>query len=146
MHCFALYFAHCKRFYTLSAIFHYFYLFIFFSVCKLSFLFYFLFPSFIFSGPNCLSWFSLVYMYYRWAPTHEFAVAKKAVNLCNSNFIKWCKGLKDQFVSRLCFLSNGSIFWSETLRYFPNCSWSRRRPQKVDKRMVLEHTHGLFIT
>jgi hypothetical protein len=26
------------------------------------------------------------------------------------------------------------------------CSWSRRRPQKVDKRMVLEHTHGLFIT
>jgi hypothetical protein len=59
-------------------------------------------------------------MYYRWAPTHEFAMAKKAVNLCNSNLIKWCKGLKDQFVSRLCFLSNGSIFWSETLRYFPN--------------------------
>ncbi len=27
-----------------------------------------------------------------------------------------------------------------------DCSWSRRRPQKVDKRMVLEHTHGLFIT
>jgi hypothetical protein len=27
-----------------------------------------------------------------------------------------------------------------------NCSWSRRRLQKVDKRMVLEHTHGLFIT
>ncbi len=26
------------------------------------------------------------------------------------------------------------------------CSWSRQRPQKVDKRMVLEHTHGLFIT
>ncbi len=26
------------------------------------------------------------------------------------------------------------------------CSWSRRRPQKVDKRMVLEHTHGLLIT
>ncbi len=26
------------------------------------------------------------------------------------------------------------------------CSVSRRRPQKVDKRMVLEHTHGLFIT
>ncbi len=26
------------------------------------------------------------------------------------------------------------------------CSWSRRRLQKVDKRMVLEHTHGLFIT
>ncbi len=26
------------------------------------------------------------------------------------------------------------------------CSWSRRRPQKVDTRMVLEHTHGLFIT
>jgi hypothetical protein len=27
-----------------------------------------------------------------------------------------------------------------------NCSVSRWRPQKVDKRMVLEHTHGLFIT
>ncbi len=27
-----------------------------------------------------------------------------------------------------------------------NCSVSRRRPQKVDKRMVLVHTHGLFIT
>ncbi len=26
------------------------------------------------------------------------------------------------------------------------CSVSRWRPQKVDKRMVLEHTHGLFIT
>ncbi len=26
------------------------------------------------------------------------------------------------------------------------CSLSRWRPQKVDKRMVLEHTHGLFIT
>ncbi len=31
-------------------------------------------------------------------------------------------------------------------RVIPNCSVSRRRPQKVDKRMVLEHTHGLFIT
>jgi hypothetical protein len=27
-----------------------------------------------------------------------------------------------------------------------SCSVSRWRPQKVDKRMVLEHTHGLFIT
>ncbi len=27
-----------------------------------------------------------------------------------------------------------------------DCSVSRWRPQKVDKRMVLEHTHGLFIT
>jgi hypothetical protein len=27
-----------------------------------------------------------------------------------------------------------------------NCSASRWRPQKVDKRMVLEYTHGLFIT
>ncbi len=27
-----------------------------------------------------------------------------------------------------------------------NCSVSRWRPQKVDKRMVLEYTHGLFIT
>ncbi len=26
------------------------------------------------------------------------------------------------------------------------CSVSRWRPQKVDKRMVLDHTHGLFIT
>jgi hypothetical protein len=26
------------------------------------------------------------------------------------------------------------------------CSVSQWRPQKVDKRMVLEHTHGLFIT
>ncbi len=26
-----------------------------------------------------------------------------------------------------------------------SCSVSRWRPQKVDKRMVLEHTHGLFI-
>jgi hypothetical protein len=26
------------------------------------------------------------------------------------------------------------------------CSVSRWRPQKVDKRMVLEYTHGLFIT
>ncbi len=26
------------------------------------------------------------------------------------------------------------------------CSVSRWRPQKVDKRMVLEHTHGFFIT
>jgi hypothetical protein len=29
---------------------------------------------------------------------------------------------------------------------FCYCSVSRWRPQKVDKRMVLEHTHGLFIT
>ncbi len=28
----------------------------------------------------------------------------------------------------------------------PHCSLSRWRPQKVDKRMVLEYTHGLFIT
>ncbi len=27
-----------------------------------------------------------------------------------------------------------------------NCSRSWRRAEKVDKRMVLEHTHGLFIT
>jgi hypothetical protein len=27
-----------------------------------------------------------------------------------------------------------------------SCSVSRWRPQKVDKRMVLEYTHGLFIT
>ncbi len=27
-----------------------------------------------------------------------------------------------------------------------NCSVSRWRPHKVDKRMVLEYTHGLFIT
>jgi hypothetical protein len=26
------------------------------------------------------------------------------------------------------------------------CSVSRWRPHKVDKRMVLEYTHGLFIT
>jgi hypothetical protein len=26
------------------------------------------------------------------------------------------------------------------------CSRSRRRAEKVDKRMVLVHTHGLFIT
>jgi hypothetical protein len=30
--------------------------------------------------------------------------------------------------------------------YCLNCSVSRWRPQKVDKRMVLEYTHGLFIT
>ncbi len=28
----------------------------------------------------------------------------------------------------------------------PSCSVSRWRPHKVDKRMVLEYTHGLFIT
>jgi hypothetical protein len=33
-----------------------------------------------------------------------------------------------------------------TVQQRASCSWSRRRPQKVDKRMVLEHTHGLFIT
>ncbi len=27
-----------------------------------------------------------------------------------------------------------------------HCSRSRRRAEKVDKRMVLEYTHGLFIT
>ncbi len=32
------------------------------------------------------------------------------------------------------------------LTYRPLCSVSRWRPQKVDKRMVLEYTHGLFIT
>ncbi len=32
----------------------------------------------------------------------------------------------------------------QTITY--QCSVSRWRPQKVDKRMVLEHTHGLFIT
>jgi hypothetical protein len=30
--------------------------------------------------------------------------------------------------------------------YLFTCSVSRWRPQKVDKRMVLEYTHGLFIT
>ncbi len=29
---------------------------------------------------------------------------------------------------------------------FPTCSGSRRRAEKVDKRMVLVYTHGLFIT
>jgi hypothetical protein len=28
----------------------------------------------------------------------------------------------------------------------PDCSRSRQRAEKVDKRMVLVHTHGLFIT
>jgi hypothetical protein len=32
------------------------------------------------------------------------------------------------------------------IQYSYDCSWSWRRPQKVDKRMVLEHTHGSFIT
>jgi hypothetical protein len=31
-------------------------------------------------------------------------------------------------------------------KLFGDCSLSRWRPQKVDKRMVLEYTHGLFIT
>jgi hypothetical protein len=30
--------------------------------------------------------------------------------------------------------------------YSSGCSVSRGRPHKVDKRMVLEYTHGLFIT
>ncbi len=34
----------------------------------------------------------------------------------------------------------------EAARWGQRCSVSRWRPQKVDKRMVLEHTHGLFIT
>jgi hypothetical protein len=36
----------------------------------------------------------------------------------------------------------------EILHYFCTsyCSISQWRPQKVDKRMVLEYTHGLFIT
>ncbi len=43
--------------------------------------------------------------------------------------------------------------WNETVRicveyveWNYKCSVSRWRPQKVDKRMVLEYTHGLFIT
>jgi hypothetical protein len=32
------------------------------------------------------------------------------------------------------------------LHHCTTCSLSRWRPQKVDKRMVLEYTHGLFIT
>ncbi len=32
------------------------------------------------------------------------------------------------------------------LGLFSNCSRSRRRAEKVDKRMVLVYTHGLFIT
>ncbi len=43
------------------------------------------------------------------------------------------------------FRAAGGYMTSETLNSY-NCSVSRWRPQKVDKRMVLEHTHGLFIT
>ncbi len=47
--------------------------------------------------------------------------------------------------SMKCHLTPTALYDEERLddKY---CSWSRRRPQKVDKRMVLEHTHGLFIT
>ncbi len=36
--------------------------------------------------------------------------------------------------------------WFSDKIYVKTCSLSRWRPQKVDKRMVLEYTHGLFIT
>ncbi len=35
---------------------------------------------------------------------------------------------------------------SKSVLHIHACSVSRWRPQKVDKRMVLEYTHGLFIT
>ncbi len=34
----------------------------------------------------------------------------------------------------------------EAIFKYTKCSVSRWRPHKVDKRMVLEYTHGLFIT
>jgi hypothetical protein len=47
--------------------------------------------------------------------------------------------------------SHGAGPWAtETLHIIrfvtDSCSVSRGRPHKVDKRMVLEYTHGLFIT
>jgi hypothetical protein len=38
------------------------------------------------------------------------------------------------------------LYMFKQLKLGYNCSVSRWRPQKVDKRMVLEYTHGLFIT
>ncbi len=46
-------------------------------------------------------------------------------------------------IRRNIFLPKSGSKFEKTDR---KCSWSRHRPQKVDKRMVLEHTHGLFIT
>jgi hypothetical protein len=45
--------------------------------------------------------------------------------------------------SAFCFRFCLEIYKPFLLR---SCSVSRWRPQKVDKRMVLEYTHGLFIT
>jgi hypothetical protein len=39
-----------------------------------------------------------------------------------------------------------TLFWRKFTKKNIKCSVSRWRPQKVDKCMVLEHTHGLFIT
>ncbi len=41
---------------------------------------------------------------------------------------------------------NKSVYNFYALQKLNNCSQSRRRAEKVDKRMVLGHTHGLFIT
>ncbi len=53
--------------------------------------------------------------------------------------------------SRITTADSGIYMYVQEIQLFlmsikSNCSVSRWRPQKVDKRMVLEHTHGLFIT
>ncbi len=54
--------------------------------------------------------------------------------------------------AKMAFRGGGGQKWLSEgwghIRFFEGvgCSVSRWRPQKVDKRMVLEHTHGLFIT
>ncbi len=45
----------------------------------------------------------------------------------------------------LMYIRKGILYFAQSMTT-PKCSVSRWRPQKVDKRMVLEYTHGLFIT
>jgi hypothetical protein len=51
-----------------------------------------------------------------------------------------------KFAEILDFSYIPRVLGIRTISFCAYCSVSRWRPQKVDKRMVLEYTHGLFIT
>jgi hypothetical protein len=53
---------------------------------------------------------------------------------------------RDVYSPSSIFINFNIFLFKNSFMKYLKCSVSRWRPQKVDKRMVLEHTHGLFIT
>ncbi len=74
----------------------------------------------------------------------------KIINRCTVKYGRFCSDLQE--ISDIQQMSFGdlSALTVSNIKIpniiYNNCSVSRWRPHEVDKRMVLVHTHGLFIT